>query len=427
MGDMGVTRDSTTGRAARTGTAATAARAAGARRAARPGAAGQLKGAGKVRRTVSRETGPTQARRFMRMALMLAAKARGMTSPNPLVGAVVVRGGRVVGRGYHHRFGEAHAEALALEDAGPLARGGELYVNLEPCAHHGHTPPCVAAIVKSGIRRVHVSIVDPDRRVCGKGIRFLRSHGVKVEVGLLADQAERLNERYLKWTRTGLPFVALKLCESLDGRLAAQDGSSRGLGSREEVAFVHGLRAAYDAVLVGSGTMLADDPRLTVRRASGRSPHRIVLDSRLRLPLDARALKPGSGERVIVAALRDADAPRRRAESLRRKAGALRSNGAEVWLLPAKDGRVSLKALLKRAAQSRIQSILIEGGGGVATSLLKEKLADKVYVAVSPKILGGSRGTWPGDVGVTRVERALRLKNVSLRRLGDNMLVEGYL
>ena len=357
-------------------------------------------------------------RRFMQTALRLAVRARGMTSPNPLVGAVVVNGGRVVGRGYHHKFGMAHAETLALEDAGSRARGGELYVNLEPCAHHGHTPPCVAAIVESGITKVHVGIVDPDCRVSGKGIAFLRSHGVKVEVGSLAEEAERLNEGYLKWTRTGLPFVALKLCQSLDGRLTAQDGSSRGLGSPEEIAFVHGLRAAYDAVLVGSGTALTDDPRLTVRRAKGRNPHRIVLDSRLRVPPDARVLRPGKGDRVIVAALRDA--PRRKAEALRRK-------GVEVWLLPARGGRVSLNALLKRVAQSRIQSVLVEGGGEVATSLLRERVADKIYVAVSPGVLGGSRGVWPGDVGVKSVRHAIRLKNLSFRRLGDNVLVEGYL
>ena len=358
-----------------------------------------------------------QERRFMRTALALASKARGMTSPNPLVGAVVVNGGRVVGRGYHHRFGMAHAETLALDDAGSRARGGELYVNLEPCAHHGHTPPCVAGIVESGIKKVFVGALDPDRRVNGKGIRFLRARGVKVEVGLMTDEAERLNEGYLKWTRTGLPFVALKLCQSLDGRLAAQDGTSRGLGSPEEVAFVHGLRAAYDAVLVGSGTVLSDDPRLTVRRAKGRNPHRIVLDSRLRLPLNARVLRVGKDERVVVAALTSAP---------RRKANALRRNGVEVWLLPPKDGMVNLGALLRKAARSCVQSILVEGGARVATSLIRERLADKAYIAVAPRILGGSRGEWPGDVGVKSVRDGVQLKNPTFRRLGDNVLVEGY-
>ena len=361
--------------------------------------------------------GREQERRFMRTALALAARGRGMTSPNPLVGAVVVNGGRVVGRGYHHRFGMAHAETLALNVAGSRARGGELYVNLEPCAHQGHTPPCVAGIVEAGIEKVFVGIVDPDRRVRGRGIRFLRAHGVKVDVGLLAEEAERLNESYLKWTKTGLPFVALKLCQSLDGRLAAQDGTSRGLGSPEEVAFVHGLRAAYDAVLVGSGTASYDDPRLTVRHAKGRNPHRIVLDSRLGLPLDARVLRVGKGERVVVAALRRA--PRRRVDTLQ-------NNGIEVWLLPAKDGLVSLEALLKKAAQSGVQSILVEGGARVATSLIRERLADKAYIAVAPRILGGSRGVWPGDVGVKSVGNGIRLKNPTCRRLGDNVMVEGY-
>jgi len=368
---------------------------------------------GREREAMNRE----HERRFMKTALTLASRARGMTSPNPMVGAVVVKDGRIAGSGYHHKFGLAHAETLALENAGSRSRGGELYVNLEPCAHHGHTPPCAAAIVEAGIKKVFVGIVDPDTRVRGKGIKFLRAHGVSVEVGLLAEEAERLNEGYLKWTKTGLPFVALKLCQSLDGRLAAQDGTSRGLGSPEEIAFVHGLRAAYDAVLVGSGTALADDPRLTVRLAKGRNPHRIVLDSRLRLPLNARMLRPGKGERVIVVAL--AGAPGR-------KADALRTNGVEVWLLPAKVGRLSLAALLKKAAQSGIQSVLVEGGAEVATSLLRERLVDKMYVAVAPRILGGNRGSWPGDVGVKSVAESIRLKNVMLRRLGGNVLIEGY-
>jgi diaminohydroxyphosphoribosylaminopyrimidine deaminase/5-amino-6-(5-phosphoribosylamino)uracil reductase len=362
----------------------------------------------------------------MRTALRLAARARGMTSPNPLVGAVVVNRGKVVGTGYHHRFGMAHAETLALRDAGRRAHGGELYVNLEPCAHHGHTPPCASGIVEAGIKRVHVAIVDPDRRVHGRGIRFLRSHGVKVDIGLLAEEAKRLNEAYLKQAQTGLPFVALKLCESLDGRIAAQDGTSRGLGSPEEIAFVHGLRAAYDAVLVGSGTALTDDPRLTVRRTRGRNPHRILLDSRLRLPLNSRVLKPRKDERVIVAALRDGGALRRSANSVRRKVDALSSRGVEVWLLPGKDGRVDLRALVRKATLSRIQSVLVEGGGEVATSLIREKLADKAYVAISPRILGGNRGVWPGDVGVNSVGKAIKLKHVRLHRLGDNVLVEGY-
>lgn len=370
-----------------------------------------------VKRMFSDETSLPEARRFMLTALRLAAKGRGMTSPNPLVGAVVVNGGKIVGRGYHHRFGMAHAETLALDDSGKRARGGTLYVNLEPCAHYGHTPPCVTRIVESGVKKVCVAMVDPDKRVHGRGIRFLREHGVKVELGLLRDKAERLNEFYLKWTRTGLPFVALKVCESMDGRLAASDGTSRGLGSPEEITFVHGLRATHDAVLVGSGTVLNDDPRLTVREATGRNPHRIVLDSRLKIPFDASVLKSREGERVIVAALRGT--PQRKVDALRRRR-------VEVWLLPEKNRRVSLRALLSRAAASSIQSVLVEGGSEMATSFIRERLADKVYVALAPKILGGNRGVWPGDVGVKSVRSAVRLRDLSFRRLGDDMLVEGY-
>jgi diaminohydroxyphosphoribosylaminopyrimidine deaminase/5-amino-6-(5-phosphoribosylamino)uracil reductase len=358
-----------------------------------------------------------EAGRFMRLALRLAARGRGLTSPNPLVGAVVVRNGRIVGRGYHHKFGAAHAESLALDDAGSLARGGSLFVNLEPCTHYGHTPPCATKIVESGVKAVFVGAVDPDSRVNGRGIRLLRKHGVAVEVGLLGLEAERLNERYFKWARTGLPFVALKVCESLDGRLAASDGTSRGLGSTEEIAFVQELRSVYDAVLVGSGTVLSDNPRLTVRKQTGRNPHRIVLDSRLKIPVNARVLDSRKGEKVIVAALKDAPC---------RKAEALREAGVEVWLLPAKNEGVSLKALLSRAAASRIQSVLVEGGSGVATSFIRERLADKMYVALAPKILGGTRGVWPADVGVSSIASAVKLRNPAFRRLGDDLLVEGY-
>jgi diaminohydroxyphosphoribosylaminopyrimidine deaminase/5-amino-6-(5-phosphoribosylamino)uracil reductase len=359
-----------------------------------------------------------EAERFMREALRLAGRACGKTSPNPLVGAVVVKRGKIVGRGYHKRFGSQHAESSALGDAGVEARGSALYVNLEPCCHFGHTPPCVDKIVESGVSEVYVGVVDPDERVRGKGLAFLKRRGVRVETGILKREAERLNEAYLKWAREGLPFVALKVCQSLDGRLAAAGGQSRGLGSPEEIEFVHSLRARYDAVLVGAGTVVSDNPRLTVRKVKGRNPHRIVVDSRLRSSPESRVFVRRGSERIIVAAL--ASAPRRRVE-------ALRSRGCEVWFLPGQDGRVSLKHLLARAAGSLIQSVLVEGGGEVVTAFLRRKLADKMYVAVAPKILGGSDGTWPADVGVKGVEAAVELSEVRTRRLGTNLLIEGYL
>ncbi len=369
-------------------------------------------------RTAGLRPGRTEDEQYMRMAVRLAARGRGAASPNPLVGAVVVKDGRVVGKGYHRRFGTAHAEAVALERAGRKARGSTLYVNLEPCCHYGHTPPCVDKVVECGVARVCVGTVDPDERVNGKGIAFLRRHGIRVETGVLRDEAKTLNEAYLKWARTGLPFVTLKMCESLDGRIAGGDGRSEGLGSEEELSFVHSLRADYDAVLVGAGTVLADDPRLTVRKVRGRNPHRIVVDSRLSVPSGARVFRKERDARVFVAAVKGVPGSRVRA---------LRARGADVWLLPGKDGRVSLRSLLARAGSHAIQSMLVEGGAEVASSLLRQGLVDKVYVAVVPKILGGARGVWPRDIGVKNVGRALQLKRVRTKRLGPDVLFEGYL
>jgi len=360
-----------------------------------------------------------QARKFMKMAIRLASGGFGRTSPNPMVGAVVVREGKVVGSGSHQYPGGPHAEVVALERAGKLAKGGVLFVNLEPCSHFGRTPPCVPKIAESGIRAVFASMVDPDPRVRGKGFEFLRRHKIHVDVGLLAQEARELNEAYVKWIVEKRPFVSLKVCESLDGRIAASGGQSRGLGSDEEIRFAHSLRARHDAVLVGVGTVLSDDPRLTVRNARGVNPHRIIIDSRLRTPLTSRILKREADERVIVVSSNGAP---------RVKANLLRSRGVEVWEIPGKDGRVDLRNLLSRAGRESIQSVLVEGGSDVITSFLDSKLVDKIYVAITPRILGGTqRNSWPKEIGVSSVGRALRLDQVKVRRLGPDVLVEGYL
>jgi len=273
--------------------------------------------------------------------------------------------------------------------------------------------------VKSGIRKVFAGIVDPDPRVNGKGLRYLRRHKTIANVGLLSGDALRLNEAYITWVTKKRPFVAVKVSESLDGRLAASDGSSRGLGSSQEIRFVHALRAQYDAVLVGAGTVLKDSPRLTVRRTRGRNPHRIVLDSRLSVPVSSGTLKRNGDEKVIVVCLRDAPEA---------KVKALESRGVEVWRVRGKAGRVNIKAFLSEAASRSIQSILVEGGSDVITSFLKDRCVDKMYVAVAPKILGGGGDfSWPKEVGVHNIKEALRFEQVSVRKLGPDVLLEGYL
>jgi diaminohydroxyphosphoribosylaminopyrimidine deaminase/5-amino-6-(5-phosphoribosylamino)uracil reductase len=362
---------------------------------------------------------PAQNEEFMKLALTLASRGRGKTSPNPMVGAVVVRNGKVVGTGCHRHLGGPHAEVIAIEEAGKLARGGVLFVNLEPCCHYGRTPPCVLRIVESGVKGVFASIVDPDPRVSGKGFRFLRQRKLNLNVGLLAEEATRLNEAYIKWVTEKRPFVAVKVCESLDGRIAASGGQSRGLGSKEEIQFAHSLRAKYDAVLVGVGTVLADNPRLTVRNVRGPNPHRIVIDSRLRTPVSSEILRREGREKVIVASVKGVS---------KAKVETLQSKGVEVWRLPGRNGRVRLKSLLSKAASHSIQSILVEGGSDVITSFLREKLVDKIYVAIASKILGGTqRASWPKGIGVRSMSQALRLKQVRVKRLGTDVLVEGYL
>lgn len=352
----------------------------------------------------------------MRMALNLAARARGRTRPNPMVGAVVVRAGRVVGRGFHAQAGGPHAEVLALRQAGPAARGATLHVSLEPCNHTGRTPPCTEAIRRAGIRRVAAAMIDPNPRNRGRGLRRLRAAGIRVSAGLFQKEAEQLNEFFVTRMSKGRPFVTVKIAQSLDGKIAAVGGDSRWISGPAARAWVHRLRAGADAILVGVETILKDDPRLTVRGTAGKvrgnGPLRVVLDSRLRTPPSARLFRSG-GPVWIAAALR---APRRREVRLRRA-------GAEVIRLPARGGRVDLPALLRRLARWEISHLLIEGGGETVASALATGAVDRVAWVIAPKLLGGRAA--PNSVGGPgfSLHRAVRLKNFQARRLGEDLLV----
>lgn len=360
--------------------------------------------------------------KFMARALRLARRGAGRVSPNPMVGAVAVKSGRVVGEGYHRGVGQPHAEAVALEAAGRRASGAELYVNLEPCCHHGRTPPCTGAILGAGVRRVWVAVADPNPLVGGKGIRKLRRNGVEVHTGILAEEATRLNEFYLKYVQTGRPFVVAKMAASLDGRIATSTGDSRWISGPGSRRMGHRLRKEVDAVVVGAGTVAADDPLLTVRMGvpSPRQPARIVLDTQLRIPARARVLDLSSGGRTIVACGRAADTGRMKR---------LREMGVEVWSLPVDSaGHVDLRAVLGRAGREKMTSVLVEGGSRVMTSALRMGLVDKLVVFLAPKILGGGRSQEAvGDLGVARLSRAVSLEDVRWRRVGEDLMVEGYL
>lgn len=358
---------------------------------------------------------------YMRRALALAARALGRTSPNPAVGAVVVGRGRVVGEGYHRHAGAPHAEVVALQRAGSGARGATLYVTLEPCCHlEKRTPPCTEAILSAGIRKVVVATRDPNPKVAGRGIARLREGGVSVEVGLLEARAKRLNEAYARWIATGLPFVTLKIASTLDGKIATAAGESRWITGPRARDYAHRLRDRIDAVMVGLGTVLADDPELTARGGRGRrNPHRVIVDERLATPPTARALVRRPGSLSIVATTGRAPAARRRR---------LEQRGAVVLIAKSRDGLVDLRDLVARLGAMEITSVLIEGGAELNASALRAGVVNKLVVLLAPKLLGGRDAI--GSIGgrsPRRLADAVALRNVSVKLLGDDVLVEGYL
>lgn len=353
--------------------------------------------------------------RFMRRALELARQGEGYVRPNPLVGAVVVKEGRVIAEGYHARCGGPHAEAVALARAGEEANGADLYVNLEPCVDFPgkKTPACTERIIAAGIRRVILATRDPNPQVGGKGMERLREAGIEVVEGVLAEEAQELNEIFFHWITTKKPFVALKLALSLDGKLATKAGESKWITGLEARKQVHQLRRRYAAVLVGVNTVLADDPQLTVRDVQGPQPLRIVLDSRGRIPTSARLL---AGEAPTAVAT-TAAMPKEKEQELRKM-------GAEVWRLPARGGRVDLSALITRLGQREVDSLLVEGGGEVAWSFLSQGLVSRVYFFYGPLILGGREAVPAvGGEGVSTLAAAIRLSPPSFQRLGDDILL----
>jgi len=358
----------------------------------------------------------------MQAALKLAVKAQGRTRPNPMVGAVVVRAGRIVGTGWHQKAGQPHAEVLALRRAGPRARGATLYVSLEPCAHTGRTPPCAQAIADAGIRRVVAAMSDPNPKNQGRGIRQLKAQGIQTSVGLLEKEARAINRVFITWMSAGRPFVTVKVAQSLDGKIATRTGSSRWISGRQAREWVHRLRAQVDAILVGVETVLKDDPRLTVRGpltlslSKGerrRSPVRVILDSHLRTPPMARIFS----SRMTVIIATTARASKEREQRLLRA-------GAEILRLPGRNGRVDIRALLKRLARREISHLLIEGGGEVIASAFEARAVDRIVCIIAPAVIGGRDApTGVEGTGVKSLDAAIPLRNVQVRQLGKDLLV----
>ncbi len=359
-----------------------------------------------------------QDERFMRRAFDLARRALGDTSPNPVVGAVVVKRGRVVGEGYHRRAGLPHAEVEALQRAGRQAAGATLYVNLEPCNHVGRTPPCCDAVLAAGVARVVVAMRDPNPLVNGAGIRRLRQAGVTVDADVLRDDALRLNAPFVKSIRRGLPWVVAKIAQSLDGKIATRTGESRWITSEPARRFAHQLRRRADAVIVGINTVLRDDPLLTVRAVTARPgrPIRVVVDSRLRTPLSSRCVRDRSAATVIATTVNSAA-----------KRGRFERRGIEVLRFRPARGRVPLSQLLRELAERYgATSVLFEGGGELLAGAFAEQLIDEVAWCVAPIVIGGSRApTAVAGEGIARLADAARIEQVTVRRLGPDTIIEG--
>lgn len=358
---------------------------------------------------------------YMSRALALARKADGRTSPNPMVGAVIVKNGTIVGEGWHKKAGLPHGEIVALRKAGPRAKGAQLYVNLEPCCHYGKTPPCTDAIVAAGIRKVVVGMKDPNPRMRGKGLRQLRKSGIEVETGILEKECRRLNEVFAKFIQTGRPFVILKAAMSLDGKIATRSGQSRwitGVKAREEA---HRMRGRVDAILVGTGTVVKDNPFLTtrLRKKAVKHPVRVILDHNHRIPLTANVFKNTGTQRTLYATGTKPPAPRK--EKLLRK-------GVEILVVREKDRRADLKHLMTLLGGMGVTSVLIEGGGEVHASALRDGIVDRAVFFVAPIIIGGREAAAAvSGEGIGYLKKAWKIKNMEIRLVGEDLMVEGTL
>jgi diaminohydroxyphosphoribosylaminopyrimidine deaminase/5-amino-6-(5-phosphoribosylamino)uracil reductase len=359
---------------------------------------------------------------YMECALSLARLAMGHTSPNPAVGAVIIKDGLIVGMGYTQPAGSEHAEVMALRQAGDKAQGSTMYVTLEPCSHYGRTPPCTQAIIDASISEVHIALLDPNPLVSGRGVGRLNEGGIKTYIGTCQQEAHEINEAYIKHITTGLPFVMAKFAMSLDGKIATKAGDSKWITKEETRKYAHALRYTADAIMVGVNTIVADNPRLNARGCGGRSgvgkmqPIRLVVDSKGRVPVDAHIFEPPGGVLLAVAAPFDSA----------KKEKFVRA-GAEVLELPAEEGSVDVRELFRLLGKREIVTVLVEGGGKLLGSLFDHHLVDKVLVFISPVIIGGSGAAIVAGDGVDNMARALRLSRVNIKCFGDDVLVSGYM
>jgi len=359
--------------------------------------------------------------KYMKRALELAKKGIGYTNPNPLVGAVIVKDGRIIGEGYHALYGSSHAEVNAFKNAKEDVKGATLYVTLEPCSHYGNTPPCANTIVEKGIKKVIIGLKDPNPLVAGRGIKILQDNGIEVITGVLEEEGRKLNEIFLKYITTKLPFCIMKTAMTLDGKIAAYTGDSKWVTGELSRQYVHKLRHRAAGIMVGIGTVLADDPMLNTRlmNEEGCDPIRIIVDSSARIPLEAKALNLNSKAKTIIAATEKAD---------KVKLKALEEKGAEIILTPLKNNRVDLGFLMKSLGERKIDSVLLEGGSRINFAALEAGIVDKVNVFIAPKILGGEGAKTPvGGIGKEFMKDAIELKDIDIQKFGEDIMIEGYI
>jgi diaminohydroxyphosphoribosylaminopyrimidine deaminase / 5-amino-6-(5-phosphoribosylamino)uracil reductase len=358
---------------------------------------------------------------YMRRALKLAEKGIGYTNPNPLVGAVIVKNTEIIGEGYHMKYGGNHAEVNAFLNATQDVENATLYVSLEPCSHFGKTPPCANAIVKKGIKKVYIGLMDPNPKVAGKGIEILRSNGIEVVVGLLEAECKKVNEIFLKYITTNLPFCILKTAMTLDGKIASYTGSSKWVTNDLSRKYVHEIRHRVSAIMVGIGTVLSDDPQLNVRLEDKvtKNPIRVIVDSTARIPLSSKVLNVNSDTKTILATTNRASED---------KIKILKEMGIEIIVLPQKNKHVDLSCLMKVLGEKKIDSVLLEGGSDLNFSAIEEGIVDKVLTFISPKIIGGKSAKTPvGGNGIALMSDAIKVNNIEIHKFGDDFMLEGYL
>jgi len=359
---------------------------------------------------------------YMKKALSLAKIAAGYTSPNPAVGCVIVKDGRIIGTGYHRKAGTPHAEVWALREAGDQAEGSTVYVTLEPCAHYGRTPPCAKALAEKKVAKVVIAMLDPNPLVAGKGAAILRKAGIKVEIGLLSREAAQLNEAFIKWMMVKQPFIVAKLAQSLDGRIASRTGKSQWITNNWARRYGHYLRSVYDGILVGINTILLDNPMLTCRidREGQEAPHqpvRIVLDSQGRIPLTARVVMDQTTSTIVVTT----------EQCPSEKKTALEKAGVQVLIVPQREGHVDLPSALEALGQAGIQSLLIEGGSAVQGSFFDAHMVDKIYAFLGNKVLGGKDAlSSVSGIGVDGLDECMPLTYDSVELNDGNILITAY-